>query len=295
MDYNYKVSFVNAKINLGLNILSRRPDGYHNLQSVFYPVGLANGTPENPERFCDILEVSPASEFHLIRKGNDIDAPMEKDLVWKAMMLFNKRYTSDTGKQGIPVHIILSKNIPMQAGLGGGSADAAFTLKALNTIHDSHYSIPELEEMAAQLGADCAFFIQNRPALATGIGDILHPLPAKLSGMWAAIVKPTEGMSTAQAFSMISPRCDAPDLNTCYSHTPGEWKNYLSNDFEIPFFTLHPHLKHIKEDLYLAGAIYASLSGSGSAFFGLFDSAEAAASATHGFSHTYYTTICKLL
>ncbi|MDE6143865.1 MAG: 4-(cytidine 5'-diphospho)-2-C-methyl-D-erythritol kinase, partial [Muribaculaceae bacterium] len=199
------IKFVNAKINLGLNIVRRREDGYHDLETVFYPVGIESGMPQQPEPFDDILEV-------FIEKGKDtgcrfqfmgrrVDCEPEKNLVVKATTLFIKTYFDKEGiddRLGL-VNVVLDKHLPDGAGLGGGSADASFTLMALNELMDFPFSESELTRMALRLGADCPFFIRNTPCFAEGIGEILHPVEIDLKGRWLLVVKPPVYVSTKDA------------------------------------------------------------------------------------------------
>lgn len=284
------IQFVNAKINLGLSVVRRRPDGYHDLSTIFYPIGLHAGTPASPDPFADALEIIPSERNRFIFSGNPIDCPLEKNLVYKAFMLFSNAYRERAREEmkGFEVH--LDKHLPDGAGLGGGSADASFTLLTLNKIHASLFSAEELIAMAAKLGADCPFFILNRPCAAEGIGEILEPVALDLSGITAVVAKPKFGISTREAFGGITPRANRPDaknspegaaLAAQLSATPiADWKELLTNDFEAHLFQLRPQLAEIKSALYGSGALYAQMSGSGSALFGLYsDSAAAAAAA----------------
>lgn len=261
------IRFVNAKINLGLNIVERRADGYHNLETVFYPVG------GRDSGFCDILEIIPSDDGkdELITIGNTIDCPKEKNLVWKALTAFRSHCNKLPG-----LKIILEKHLPDGAGMGGGSADAAFALKMLNELAENPLSENELLLIAAKIGADCPFFILNRPCIAKGIGEILSPINLTLSDYWIVIAKPDESISTKEAFSMILPQYPPIHIEEVISSSLKNWHDKMTNDFEIPMFTKHPNIKNIKEQLYSNGAIYASMTGSGSAFYGLFDSQSSA-------------------
>lgn len=288
------ITFVNAKINIGLNVMSRRSDGYHNLQSIFYPIGKYNGKPENPAPFCDIMEVRGAQQFDLELSGNNLLIDKKDNLVWKAMMLFSQRYKSKIGEDMQPVIVSLEKYIPSQAGLGGGSADASFALCKLNELTNAPFNYEELCEMAATLGADCPFFIYNKPAFVEGIGEKITEIPDVLKGYWAAIVKPNVAMSTAQAFSMIQTSGRSIDFSKLIRKPVETWSEYFENDFESPFFNLFPSTKSIKEQLYNSGALYASLSGSGSAFYGIFASAQDAQKALNAQSDDCFKTLCLL-
>ncbi len=253
------ITFPNAKINLGLNITERRPDGYHNLETVFYPIPLE-----------DALEITPSTnssnKFTLYQSGITIDSKPEDNLVIKAYLMLDKKFNLP------PVDIHLYKHIPSGAGLGGGSADAAFMLKLLNENFSLGLSIEELECYAAQLGADCAFFIQNQPTFAEGIGNIFSTVSLSLKNYQFVLVKPNVFVSTKAAFAHIKPRKPKRSLKEIISHPITEWKELMVNDFEESVFPQYPVISEIKERLYQQGAIYASMSGSGSSVFGLFDS-----------------------
>lgn len=253
------ITFPNAKINLGLDVVSKRPDGYHNLETVFYPVPLE-----------DILEINIA---------DDADAPEYTFTMYNAVFegdssdnLVVKAYKALAADHRLPkVKISLYKNIPTGAGLGGGSADAAFALKMLNSIAKLGLSDGELEEYAARIGADCAFFIRNTPAYATGIGNILVPAECSLAGYCMVIVKPDIHISTKEAYSLVSPAEPATALTAIAARPVTEWQGAMKNDFEKSVFAKYPAMERIKEELYGMGAVYASMSGSGSAFFGIFN------------------------
>ncbi len=263
------IQFINAKINIGLHIVRKRDDGYHDLQTIFHPIGLHNGTPRCPYPLCDILEVTPGggTEDIYTFSGNAIDCPLEANLVYRAVQL----YRASSGGNGLPpLRISLEKHIPDGAGLGGGSADASFTLRALNALSSKPLSSSLLETLATQLGADCPVFISNRPAYAEGVGEILTPTDIDLSGLWAVIVKPPFGIPTREAFAGITPRGDRIDLRQAVMQPIEQWKDLVVNDFEASLFPRHPELPFIKETLYDCGAMYASMSGSGSAMYGIF-------------------------
>ncbi len=266
------ITFVNAKINLGLNVVRKREDGYHELETIFYPTGGENTS------LCDILEIIPSNSHNdnLTIIGDKIDCPIEKNLVWKALKAFrencNQRFSS--------VDIFLEKHLPFGAGMGGGSADAAFTLKMLNKIFDNPFTEQELLQIATSIGADCPFFIYNHPCLAKGIGEKLTPLNLSLKGLWIAIVKPEVSISTKEAFSLIKPVYPNISIEKIASYDILKWREYLVNDFETPMFSLHPEIANIKTTFYECDAIYSSMTGSGSAFYGLFDSEANAITAT---------------
>lgn len=253
------ITFPNVKINLGLSITEKRPDGYHNLETVFYPVALE-----------DALEVrtsstaAPDRKFTLQQHGMEIAGKPEDNLVVKAYQLLDREFHLP------PIEIHLYKHIPSGAGLGGGSSDAAFMLKLLNGHFHLNLSDDQLEAYAAMLGADCAFFIRNKPTFAEGIGNIFSPIELSLSGYGIMIVKPDIFVSTREAFSNIRPSRPAHPIKEVIQRPVSEWKETLINDFEASVFPLHPAIGAIKEELYNQGAVYASMSGSGSSVFGLF-------------------------
>lgn len=253
------ITFPNVKINLGLSITEKRPDGYHNLETVFYPVALE-----------DALEVrtssatAPDRKFTLHQHGMEIAGTPEENLVVKAYQLLDKEFNLP------PVEIHLYKHIPSGAGLGGGSSDAAFMLKLLNEHFQLNLSVSQLEAYAATLGADCAFFIRNKPTFAEGIGNIFSPIELSLSGYGIMIVKPDIFVSTREAFSNIHPKRPEHPIKEVIQRPVSEWKETLINDFEASVFPLHPAIEAIKQELYNQGAAYASMSGSGSSVFGLF-------------------------
>jgi 4-diphosphocytidyl-2-C-methyl-D-erythritol kinase len=247
------ISFPNAKINLGLNVVEKRSDGYHNLETVFYPIGLA-----------DALEFVESKEFSITVTGIEIDGNPEKNLVVRAYYLLKKDFDLP------PIKIHLHKAIPFGAGLGGGSSDGAFMLKMLNTHFLLGLNTDRLEAYASQLGADCPFFIQNKPAFATGIGDHLLPVNVELNGFKIIVVKPPFSVPTGEAYKNIIPRNPVISPGDAIHLPAREWRDVLKNDFEEPVFKLYPEIEQVKEQLYKAGATYASMSGSGSAIFGLF-------------------------
>ena len=254
------IAFPNAKINLGLNIVSKRPDGYHNIETVFYPVQL-----------YDALEIVPAATkgtTAFTQTGIPIVGDPEKNLVIKAYRLLQQQYV-------VPeIDIYLQKNIPFGAGLGGGSADAAFMLKLLNDFAGLHLSDKQLEEYASQLGADCAFFIQNRPVFAEGTGTVFTPVSVSLIGYYLIIVKPDIHVSTQEAYSCVTPQPPKESIQDIICCPVNTWKNRLINDFETSVFARFPEINAIKQKLYEKGAVYASMSGSGSSVFGIFETPE---------------------
>lgn len=253
------IYFPNAKINIGLFVTGKRNDGFHNLETVFYPVGLP-----------DILEVKRAEggqdgECFFKNTGITVDCPTEKNLILKAYRLL----LADFRLPAINIH--LRKMIPFGAGLGGGSSDAAFMLKALNECCELCLSDAALIKYASQLGSDCAFFIQNRPAFASGKGDLLEKLELSLDAWRIVLIKPVCGVSTAEAYAGIVSRKAPFDLHRIGTLPVAEWKMVVENDFETTVFARYPEIAQIKQYLYSQGAVYASMTGSGSAVFGLFE------------------------
>lgn len=257
------ITFPCAKINLGLNIVSKRPDGYHNLETVFYPIPLTDALEI---KYMD--EKFPSeSPCDLKITGNDVDCNEEDNLVIKAYQLLAADF------QLPRVHAHLVKRIPTQAGLGGGSSDAAYMIRLLDERFRLNIGIPEMERYAAKLGADCAFFITADPSYAEGIGDVLMPADvpgAGLGGYYLAVVKPSVAVSTRDAYAAIVPKTPAKCCREIVRQPIETWKDELVNDFEAPIFAMHPELAAIKQSLYDAGAVYAAMSGSGSALFGIF-------------------------
>ncbi|PZX20745.1 4-diphosphocytidyl-2-C-methyl-D-erythritol kinase [Breznakibacter xylanolyticus] len=252
------ISFPNAKINLGLNIVEKRPDGYHNLETIFLPVGLH-----------DALEIIPAhqqtSPYEWHQTGIAVDAPAVGNIVIKALMLMRERHPKLP-----PIKVHLHKAIPFGAGLGGGSADGAFMLKMLNDYFNLDESSASLEEMAAHLGADCAFFIENKPAFGTGIGNILEPTMVSLKGYYLALVIPPIHVSTPDAYRYVKPAIPKIPLKEAILCPIETWKDTVVNDFEMSVFQKFPEIANVKAFLYEQGAVYASMSGSGAAVFGIF-------------------------
>jgi len=249
------IVFPNCKINLGLHILSRRQDGFHEIKTLFYPLSLN-----------DCLEIIPSAsgQTEFSSSGTHIPDNGEKNLCEKAWDLLKDEYDIP------PVKIHLYKNTPIGAGLGGGSADATYTLQLLIDLFSLSVSKEQLSSMASLLGSDCAFFISNRPAVATGRGEILSGSSLSLKGYYFLLVVPPIHIGTKEAYQNIVPRKPDNDLEDLLKLPVNEWKHTLVNDFEEGIFSKYPQLKSIKTLLYDRGAIYASMSGSGSAIFGLF-------------------------
>ena len=248
------IVFPNAKINLGLNIVRKRPDGYHDIETVFYPIPL-----------CDALEVVPAQATTFRQSGIPVNLPAEKNLVMKALAKLQAHYE-------IPqLAIHLMKAIPFGAGIGGGSADAAFMLRLLRDVAKLPIENARLEQLASELGADCAFFIRDVPAFATGIGNQLEPVALDLSDYYLCLVKPEVAVSTAEAYAEAKPCKPTKSLKELVQLPVREWKNAVVNDFEASIFPKYPEIAEVKERMYAAGAVYAAMSGSGSSVFGIFE------------------------
>lgn len=253
------ITFPNAKINLGLDIVSRRPDGYHNLETVFYPIPLE-----------DVLEITPnddpdAAPYTFRMYNASFEGDNDDNLVVKAYKILS----ADHNLPSVNIH--LYKHIPTGAGLGGGSSDAAFALKMLDEMAGLNLGNDKLEEYAARLGADCAFFIRNTAAYATGIGNILTPVECHLRGYHLVLVKPDIHISTKEAYSLVVPATPAVPLTDTVTRPLNMWRSSMKNDFERSVFAKHPKTAIIKEKLYSMGALYASMSGSGSSFYGIFE------------------------
>lgn len=249
------VSFPLCKINLGLNVINKRPDGFHDIATCFYPV------PWN-----DVLEVVPAKDFTFQASGDPIPGTAADNLCVRAYELLKKDF-----KIG-PVSMHLLKVIPTGAGLGGGSSNGAFALRLLNDVFNLALTDERLEEYASRLGSDCAFFIQAKPAIGTGRGEILSPANVSLKGKFLVIIKPEVNISTAQAYSEIVPQVPNEAVRSIVENRDvNEWKQLLRNDFEPSIFRRFPVIEAIHTKLYAFGANYASMSGSGSAVYGIFD------------------------
>ena len=251
------IVYPNAKINLGLHVLRRRSDGFHDLATVFYPIPLQ-----------DALEVRPAERFRFRQAGFMLDCPAGDNLVIRVLRDLEEEFQ-------IPeLDIFLYKHIPAGAGLGGGSADAAFMAKLLNEECQLGLSDDDLRQRLAKLGADCAFFVDNKPALATGIGDHLLPLEFSLKGWTLVLVKPDIEISTRDAYAGVTPKEhegeDGAALLAVLNRPINEWQGLLTNDFETSIFPRFPEIAAIRDHLLDLGAVYAAMSGSGSTVFGLF-------------------------
>lgn len=258
------ITFPCAKINLGLNIVNKRSDGYHELQTVFYPTKLTDTL--EIKRMDDEFPVDTACDLKIY--GIPVACNEQDNLVVKAYTLIAQDYDLPR------IHAHLFKQIPSQAGLGGGSSDAAYMIRLLDERFRLNMGNAEMERYAARLGADCAFFITAEPSYATGIGEILEPTDGPwdtLDTYYIGIVKPDIAISTKEAFAHIVPQMPAKCCRDIVRQPIETWRDELTNDFEKPLFALHPELADIKQRLYQEGAIYAQMSGSGSALFGIFD------------------------
>ena len=248
------ITFPNAKINLGLHITQKRKDGYHEIESCMVPIPL-----------CDALEMVLDKKPSWAISGLSIPGDSKDNLILKAEKLLKKDY------QGLPsLNIHLHKHIPMGAGLGGGSADGAFALKLMNNLFDLHLDDFFLEEYAAELGSDCPFFIENTPKIIRGRGEILEPCSVSLQGSHLVLIHPGIHVGTKEAYAGVTPATPKTSLEEALTDR-SRWKEELVNDFEKSVFQAYPEIAGIKNSLYQAGAYYASMSGSGSSVFGLFD------------------------
>lgn len=264
------LSFANAKINLGLLVTEKRGDGYHNIETVFYPVKL-----------YDVVEITESDTFSF--RSDGLSIPEEgSNLCEKAYQLLNADFDLK------PVSIHLLKNIPIGAGLGGGSSDAAHVLILLNQLNGLNLTTAQLEDYAAKLGADCPFFIENTPVFASGTGTIFAPIALDLSKYQIIIIKPDIHISTAEAYQHITPQTPTIDIQRVIRLPIQEWKYHLTNDFELGLFRQYPLIEKIKHKLYEKGALYASMSGSGSAVFGIFEHEEVDLTDLQEIGNIYY-------
>ena len=255
------INFPIAKINLGLNVVEKRPDGYHNLQTVFYPVPIKDALE------VQMMDDAFPSEYDCDLKVTNItiDGDEQRNLVVRAYQLLKQDFPT------LPrIHTHLWKGIPTQAGMGGGSSDCAYMLLLLNQMFQLGLTNEQLIPYAAKLGADCAFFILSRPCYAEGIGEKLQPIDLSLSGYHIAVVRPNIPVPTKEAFSRIHPHYPTQNCREVVTQPVETWRETLVNDFEESVFALHPEIGAIKQQLYDMGATYAAMSGSGSALFGLF-------------------------
>ena len=264
-----------CKINLGLNIIERRPDGYHNIETIFYPVPLFDELTIREGDGADVLTLG----------GNPLDGEVQDNLVLKAVRLLRQE-----GYPIPPLNIDLRKVIPSGAGLGGGSSDAACMVRVLSELFDLSLSENRMQELVGKLGADCPFFINPQPLFAEGVGDIFTPISLNLSGWYLMLVKSEVHVSTREAYAGVRPHKPAYSLLETAKLPVGMWEGRMVNDFEENIFANHPLLCEIKEELYSQGAAYASMSGSGSTIFGLFRSRPSCEQAFEG----HFTFVCQL-
>ena len=250
----YMIIFPNAKINIGLNIINRRDDGYHNIETIFYPINIK-----------DALELVPAKELSFNSSGLEVPGNAADNLCVKCYHLLKKDFDLP------PVSIHLHKHIPIGAGLGGGSADAAFFIRLLNQNFSLGLNGDDMERYARKLGADCAFFIRNQPVFAFDKGDEFEPVKLDLSGFKIVLVMPPVHVSTSEAYGGVKPALVQQSLMELIYRPVSEWKNCIKNDFELSVFKNHPVIRGVKAALYEAGALYASMSGSGASVFGIFN------------------------
>jgi 4-diphosphocytidyl-2-C-methyl-D-erythritol kinase len=243
------LAFANAKINIGLQVTEKLPDGYHNIQTVFYPI-----------KINDVVEITDADTLSCQVAGIDIDGKPEDNICYKDYGIPNQQIT-------------LLKNIPVGAGLGGGSSDAAHLIKLLNKKFNLGLTVIQMEQYASMLGADCAFFIENKPVYAHGKGDQFEALELDLSNYHMVLVKPPIHVSTAEAYAGMIPKPTEAKLPNLLSQPIHTWKDHVKNDFEQMVFKKYPEIQSVKNTLYEHGALYAAMSGSGSSVFGIFDHA----------------------
>lgn len=252
------VLFPNAKINLGLNIIRKRPDGYHDLETVFYPIAIHDA--------LEVIENENAKEdVRISLSGISLNGKIEDNLCFKAYRLLKRDFPQ------LPVVMIhLHKNVPVGSGLGGGSADGAFTLKLLTKKFDLKLSTDQLTDYALQLGSDCPFFIINKPCFATGRGEFLEPVSVDLSVYKHVVINPGIHVSTTEAFSLLTPTLGSKSIKEIIQQPIETWRAELKNGFEDLVFKKYPEIETIKSKLYESGAIYASMTGTGSTVYGLF-------------------------
>lgn len=245
-----------CKINIGLLVVRKREDGYHELQTVMYPV----------RGLYDVVDVeaTEGSGVEFVGRGITVDCPAEKNLCVRAARLMQERYNVGG------VRIVLDKRVPYGAGLGGGSSDATAVIVAINDIYQLGLERSLLAELAAELGSDTSFFVYDEPQYCTSRGEVMEPIDVDLRGLWLVVVKPDEGVSTAEAYSGVRPCVPAVDLRELLSRPVAEWQGSVVNDFEGHILVAHPRIAELKAELLHRGALYASMSGSGSAVYGIF-------------------------
>jgi 4-diphosphocytidyl-2-C-methyl-D-erythritol kinase len=248
------ISFPPCKINLGLSIIRKRDDGYHDIETCFYPVPLT-----------DVLEVIPADKLSFSSSGRLIPGDVRDNLCLKAYRLLKDQFDIN------PVRIHLHKIIPAGAGLGGGSSDAAHTLRILNTLFDIGIDEQKLMHLAAKLGSDCSFFVQDRAMIGSGRGEVLSPASVSLEGKYLVLLNPGIHISTAEAYTSLIPGTPAMPVESVVSKPVASWRVFLKNDFEATVLTRFPLVDELRNELYNLGAVYASMSGSGSSVYGIFE------------------------
>lgn len=253
------ITFPNAKINIGLNVVMKREDGFHDIETIFYPLSL-----------CDVLEIIENKELYRGEytyhpSGIIVDCEVEDNIIVKAYKLLSQDYNFPA------IDIYFHKNIPFGAGLGGGSADAAYMLKLINDKFSLNISEEKLEEYSSRLGSDCAFFIKNKAVYAHGRGELFENVNISLKGKFIILVKPNIAVPTGEAYSGIIPKASSFDLKQISSKDINDWKDVIHNDFEDSVFKQFPAIMDLKDMLYREGAIYASMTGSGASVYGIFD------------------------
>ncbi len=251
------IVYSNCKINIGLNIIKRRSDGFHDIESIMYPL----------KSLCDVVEVvrNSCNEIRYSESGVIVDCPVEANLCVRAAKLMQTEYHVG----GVDIH--LHKNIPFGAGLGGGSANATSVIIAINSLFELNLSVDMMKKLAAILGSDTAFFVENIPQLTEGRGEVLSAVDLNLAGKYIVLIKPDIAVSTAEAYAGVTPCVPELSLKEIITTDMSCWRGVVVNDFEKSLFTKYPELSQIKSDLYAKGAIYASMSGSGSSVYGIFD------------------------
>ena len=253
------VIFPNAKINIGLSVIRKRNDGFHDIESIFYPIGLCDS--------LEYLETKDTSAIDIASVTYSGPFPVTgKDICIKLTEMLRDLFSFPA----LRIHI--HKNIPSGAGLGGGSSDAAFLLKSLNSRYSFELNQSQLEELASRIGSDCPFFIKNNPCLVTGKGEVLQEIHLSLKGYYLILIYPGTQVSTAEAYREIIPSDKSPNLRELAREPVNQWKYLISNQFEDSVFRSYPPLSEIRKELYSMGALYASMTGSGSAIYGLFSS-----------------------
>ena len=273
-EYFTKSLCPNAKINIGLNIVNLRPDGFHDIETVFYPVDLSDhmsfwrNRESNDDNIIVLVEIRHVGGVEDRSSCDELNkSDSGRNIVLKALDLVRKYYDVP------PIEIGMMKHIPVGAGLGGGSSDAAYFIKGINYALALGMTDDRMKELAATLGSDCAFFIDNTPKYATGRGEVMQPVPSVLDGYVIKVIKPLFNISTKEAYSMVKPQKPTSSLIDDFKKPVSEWRGLIKNDFEQFLFPKYPELQRLKDALYESGALYASMTGSGSALFGIFDHA----------------------